>query len=187
MPGTAQHTEEKWLNGLHQGDTGVYKDVYYAHFKSLSAVANHIVRNTAEAEDIAQTVLLNLWNKRTELQIHSSLGGYLKQMAVREALAVKRKDSHRQELLEERPDVVRGEAFDDTSVEYNEVKREVGQAIDGLPQKTREVFKLSRQEGMTYREIADAMDISVKTVENQMGRALRHMREALKEFLSILL
>ena len=70
---------------------------------------------------------------------------------------------------------------DDYFLEVDLIKR-IEKSIDSLPPKRREIFRLSREQGMKYKEIADALDISVKTVEAQMGLALKHLREDLKDF-----
>ena len=187
MPPHSHTTDEgELLLRLREGDQAAFKEVYYRHFPLLTAVAKHITRDTAAAEDVAQATLISFWNKREDILVQTSLSSYLKQMAVREAIGQKRKETHRQELLEARPDISVSEAFVDTSVEFNEVYESVEQAVDALPEKCQEVFRLSRMEGLTYREIAESMNISIKTVENQMGRALKHLRRSLREFINML-
>ena len=179
--------EQKLLALIRQGDQGAFKTIYYRYFTSLAAVAGHIASNSAEAEDAAQAALMTLWNKREEVAVEVSLAGYLKQIAVREALAQKRKEQHRRDLLRDRPDIGNPCTSEDPLTEYRELRSRVNEAVDQLPEKCGEVFRLSRFEGMSYKEISEALDISTKTVEHHMGKALRQLRVALREFISIFL
>ena len=77
--------------------------------------------------------------------------------------------------------------YTDETGEPDELKEKINQAIDHLPEQCGKIFRMSRFEEMKYQEIADALDISVKTVENQMGKALKILRETLRDYLSVLL
>lgn len=134
-----------------------------------------------QAEDIAQEVFIKFWEKRHQLNIQSSIGAYLRRMAVNEGISYLRKQK-RYEVDELKPGLHDGQ---DSSMEEffagKELQKRIQQAIATLPPKCRLVFQLSRQEELSYKEIAQKLDISVKTVENQMGKALKTLRLLLKD------
>jgi RNA polymerase sigma-70 factor (ECF subfamily) len=105
-------------------------------------------------------------------------------MAANEAISHLRRSKKWNEQVEidDLPPLSAAERSDSPSIEH-ELRAHIRQAIDRLPERCRAVFLLSRYEELSYREIAEKLDISVKTVENQMGKALKIMREQLKEFL----
>lgn len=135
-------------------------------------------------EDLAQDVFLKLWEKRETILITTSFQAYLHRMAANEAISHLRRSKKWNEQLEidELPPLSAAERSDSPSIEH-ELRAHIRQAIDRLPERCRAVFLLSRYEELSYREIAEKLDISIKTVENQMGKALKIMREQLKEFL----
>ncbi len=146
------------------------------HYQDICRVIHSVVKRTDVVEDLAQEMLLRFWNKRGELTIKSSLRSYLKTMAVREGIGHLRKQK---ELPVDLPQntVIRPEQ----TLEAKELQGKIAHAIDELPTRCREVFQLSREKSLTYKEIANKLDISPKTVENQMGKALKLLRERLKE------
>lgn len=145
-----------------------------------------IVRDQATVEDLAQNVFIRFWEKRHSINITSSLGAYLNRMGINEALGYLRKNK-RYEIEELTPQTRIANDTVDSSEQtylYNELQNQVKQAIDKLPPRCRLVFQLSRYEELTYKEIAAKLDISVKTVENQMGKALKVLRAELKNYIN---
>jgi RNA polymerase sigma-70 factor (ECF subfamily) len=142
------------------------------------------------AEDIAQEIFTELWQKRDQLHIHTSPQAYLRRMAVTRTLNYLRNErKHKWDDLEDevgrsgmwvsqRPNAL-------ANLELAELQQVIARAIDELPEKCRIVFLLSRHESMPYADIAAALDISVKTVENQIGKALRHLRNAVESYRGI--
>lgn len=144
-----------------------------------------IVRDQATVEDLAQNVFIRFWEKRHQINITSSVGAYLNRMGVNEALAYLRKNK-RYSIEELTPQTRSGDTVDSSEQTYlhTELQEQIKTAIETLPPRCRLVFQLSRYEELTYKEIAEKLEISVKTVENQMGKALRVLREELKGYLS---
>ena len=135
------------------------------------------------AEDLAQDVLFELWKRRDVLQINSTLRGYLRRSAVNKTLNYIRDRKIRwddEDRLTSLPTQLSGA---DRLVESAELGDLIDKTIDGLPERCRLIFTLSRFEEMTYQEIADHLEISIKTVENQMTKALRVLRETLEPVL----
>lgn len=177
-------TEEiQLLDRLRSGDQGALKALYSQHFFALVKVASNLSGETVHAKDVVQNTFIQVWNKRESLQIEIAIFPYLRRMVIHEVLAMKRKTERRTALWQRQKS---GKTFH-TDVEdelhEKETQLAIRAAIDTLPERCSEIFKLSRYSEMTYAEIAEALDISVKTVENQMGKALKVLRETLSEYL----
>ena len=172
---------------IRSGDEEALRALFYKYFATLCAVANRILQDGLAAEDVAQTVFINFWNKRSSVRIEDSVFAYLRKMVVHEALGVKRKITRRGALDEQRPVAELSHSDVEDQVIGDEMQLQVESAIEALPEQCRKAFKLSRFEDMTYREIANDLGVSVKTVENHIGRALRHLRVSLQQYLQIFL
>jgi RNA polymerase sigma-70 factor, ECF subfamily len=162
----------------------LFEEVFKSHHRVLCSIANNIVKNPKAAEDIVQDVFLKLWQKKDELVIHSNLKGYLYRSTANAAIDYLRNNKNVIPLRK----VVFSEKTDDVNAEAYMIKKELEDSIEKalrlLPPKCKAIFVLSRFEGMKYKEIAGHLNISVKTVENQMGIALEKMRSELKPFLT---
>lgn len=142
-----------------------------------------MVRERAIAEELVQDVFVELWDRRATLQFSESFRAYLLRAARNRALNHIR-HAHveaRAEPWIESPSPPSPGAFDDMM--EREIDRAVASAIDRLPDRCRQIFRMSRLDGLKYREIADILDISVKGVEAQMGKALKLLREDLARWL----
>ncbi|MCB9283123.1 MAG: RNA polymerase sigma-70 factor [Lewinellaceae bacterium] len=167
---------------LRADDSSALQELFRVHYTAICRTLYRLVQDSHLAQDLAQNVFIRVWEKRMQLEVHTSWGAYLNQMAVREGLAHLRK-VHRIDVREEIPDQADTHTAEDDAL-HGDLHTHYHQALDSLPPQCRTVFQLSRQEGLTYPDIAKEMGISVKTVENQMGKALRILREQLKEFIS---
>lgn len=158
-----------------------FQILYHQLYSPLCNYATAIVNDSDSAEDIVQEVLYQFWEKRKELAVEpNKYENYL----VR-AVKFKCIDSHRQEKVKRKYE---DEIVNTTAdVNYSEDPQEVDYqeilftAIAQLPEKTRAVFTMSKIDGLKYNEIAKYLDISVKTVENQMGRAFKILRNVIKK------
>lgn len=172
-------------------DEESFEAVFKTYFKALHAYASAILEESEAAEEIVQSVFLKLWEKRETLEINSSLKAYLYRAVYHDSLnhinhqKVKRKhwDHAHYEMTQGKPEQV-GEQI---KGQENELYEAFQLAMDKLPEKCRMVFNLSRFEELKYQEIADRLDISIKTVEAHMGKALKTLRVELAEFLPLLL
>ena len=152
-----------------------YQDVFLAVVRVVSAADL--------AEDITQEVMFDFWKNHRRISISTSLRAYLRRAGVNKALNHIRDSKHKwdsdDELEREQSPALNARE----QMEHDELENVVDQAIDSLPEKCRLVFVLSRFEELTYQEIADKLGISPKTVENQISRALRILRELLGPYL----
>jgi RNA polymerase sigma-70 factor (ECF subfamily) len=168
---------------IRRGDEAAFDELFRKWYATLVRLAEAIVRESGPAEEIVQDVMLEIWRRRASLVIPESPRAYLLQSTRNRALNhirrrnVERIGEPRISAALRQPD--RADAF---TVE-EELDAALRAAVAGLPDRCREVFELSRVHGLKYGEIADALDISVKTVEAQMGKALRVLRERLAPWL----
>jgi RNA polymerase sigma-70 factor (ECF subfamily) len=146
-------------------------------------MAEWIVGERAPAEEIAQEVMLELWRRRDSLQVEQSFGAYLIRSTRNRALNhVRHERIVARELSEASLEAPESHGTD-ADMLGGELEQVVREAIAALPERCREVFELSRVQGMKYVDIARLLDISVKTVEKRMGQALSELRERLAPWL----
>ncbi|MBX9851529.1 MAG: RNA polymerase sigma-70 factor [Cytophagaceae bacterium] len=159
--------------------------LFRENYKSLCNVVNRIVHDWDAAEDVVQEMFIKIWKKRNELKIETTLKGYLYKAASNAALNYL-ENNKRFKLHQEITEKNTANQIIDESVklEQKEFEERIDRALDKLPPKCKAIFVLSRFEGMKYQEIANHLDVSLKTVENQMGIALQKLRDDLKPYIS---
>jgi RNA polymerase sigma-70 factor (ECF subfamily) len=161
-----------------------FEKLFRHYFPPLMAFAKKILIDEDDAREVVHTVFISVWEKRDEIDATASLQSYLFTSVHNRSLNVIR--DRKKFSAEEVPDVAE-EVDVVAQIESMELEEKIGEAIASLPEKTRQVFELNRFGGLKYSEIAEKLNISVKTVENQMSRALRILREKLLKYLSLLL
>lgn len=170
------------LQRLRSNDQAALKVIFKEHYPTVYRAIYRIVSDRSIAEDLAQDVFMRLWEKRHKIEIQGLLGPYVRRMAVNEALGYIRK--HKKYTIEEVAEHHSASVISGEEVYMdNELQLEVNKAIDTLPPKCKTVFMLSRFEELSYKEISQKLDISPKTVENQISKALKILRTALKTYL----
>jgi len=169
------------LDRLRAGEQEALHVIFTTHHAQLLGLAQSIVRDRSTAEDVVQDVMLELWRRRDKLVLESSLGGYLMRSARNRALNQLR--TRRRERPESAALNHANPATAHRDVVENEMETAVRAAIAELPERCRQVFELSRMQGLKYAEIAATLGISVKSVETHIGRALRVLRVRLRQWL----
>jgi RNA polymerase sigma-70 factor (ECF subfamily) len=168
---------------LRQGDTVAFDAIFRAWYATLVGVAQGLLRDRAVAEEVVQDVMLELWRRREQLTVGDSPRAYLLRATRNRAL------NHLRHLRVEQRGApyAAGPTEEPAQAASTVVEDELGvalaSAVADLPTRCREVFELSRVQGLSYGEIARTLDISPKTVENQMGKALRALRARLAAWL----
>ena len=155
------------------------------YYQLLVGFAIKYVDEQEVAEELVQDVFAEIWQKGGSITFRTTVKSYL-YGAVRNACLNHIK--HRKVVWRHEAEVMlTQEVYDATDIlELDELQTRIDEAMDLLPEKCREVFELSRYEGLKYHEIADRMDISQKTVENQMGKALKVLRQHLAPYLPMI-
>jgi RNA polymerase sigma-70 factor (ECF subfamily) len=164
--------------------------IFRKYYVRLCGFANKFIANTTEAEDIVQEVFLNIWAKKDRLKLDDEIKPYLFKSVQNLCFNF----IEHQKVVDSYYSVIevvyknKKEEFDSyESVLFTEFQAKVDEAIGSLPEECRKIFKMSREDGLKYAEIADKLNLSVKTVETQMSRALSKLKIELKDYLSILI
>jgi RNA polymerase sigma-70 factor (ECF subfamily) len=164
-----------------------FEQVFKTYYKNLYAYALTILKDEIEAEEIVQQVFFKLWDRSEKLHVAGPVAAYLYRAVHNESLNFlkhqKVKETHRLHVayaMKNNTEQPQGKIIS------KELEQKFREALNELPEQCRTVFQLSRFEDMKYRDIADKLQISVKTVENHMGKALKILRTQLVDFLSLL-
>jgi RNA polymerase sigma-70 factor (ECF subfamily) len=171
------------------GDSVAFEALFTAYYEPLLRYAVGYVKSRAAAEEMVQDVFLTCWVQREQWQIEGSVKGYLYAMTRNRALNWLRRSTVERRwasTIERAPAPMRLLPRQDPADEATrmaELDRAIRAAVDRLPPRCREAFQLSREHQLSYEQIAEAMGTSVKTVQEQIGRALRSLRNSLSEWL----
>jgi len=165
------------------GDEQAFEEIFRTWYPTLVRIAGALLKEQERAEEIVQDVLLELWRRREQLSGEGSAHAYLIRSTRNRSLNAIR---HEKIKKREAPylagsDITPALAF--AELEGEEIGVALNKAIGALPERCREVFQMSRVEGLKYAEIATALGVSVKTVEAHMGRALRLLRGSMSPWL----
>ena len=187
-PFKVEYSDSTVISLLKQGGEKAFEWLFKEHFKSLHAYAYTFLKDDEMAEEIVQNVFCRIWEKRELLKTDGSLKAYLYRAVHNESLNYLK----HQKVKASFGVYYAGQQQDeDEQVSHKvaaaELQKHIDVAMSELPQQCRIIFQLSRFEQLKYQQIADHLGLSIKTVENQMGKALRMMRQKLAEFLPIIL
>jgi RNA polymerase sigma-70 factor (family 1) len=182
----ARVEEKQVITQVVTGDLKTFEMVFRDYYKPLVRYGSTFLKDSDEAEDVVQQVFVSLWEKRTQLDIHTSIRAVLYK-AVQNACLNKIK--HLKVRTSYAEDLKATTVHEDASdpVQANELNERIQLAVETMPEQCGRIFKMSRFEQLRYQEIADQLGLSVKTVENQMGKALKIVREELKDYLPLLI
>jgi RNA polymerase sigma-70 factor, ECF subfamily len=175
--------DRELLLKIQAGDEGAYDSVFRSWYPVLVRVATALLREIDAAEEVAQDVMLELWRRRHVLDTNISLRGYLLRSIRNRSLNHLRHLRVRRQSEADIEATYNAPLGSDQPIVAKELSEAVQTAIAELPPRCREVFELSRVHGLKYAEIAETLEISQKTVEAQMGKALKLMRQRLVEWL----
>lgn len=169
-------------------DNLFFEKIFREYFVALSYYALKLVNDHDTAKDIVHQVFINIWEKRDNITLDRPIRSYLYTSVHNRCLNFIRDREKFVEPEAGETDLSSVAGVDETdSMEKAETGARIAHAIDNLPDRCRDVFRLSRFENKKYAEIAGILNISVKTVEAQMSRALRILRDELKDLLIILI
>ena len=175
MTGTPDK-HQQLLHRIKDGDRDAWKTLFKEHFSYLCAVSYGVCNDSNAAQDMAQEVFLTIWRNRQKLDITTSLESYLKRAVINRTINhIKSKYQSSTSLDWEDRDVPSDDSAQ-AMLEYKELDEAMQKAIAALPDRCREIFLLSRFSDLKNKEIATKLDISIKTVENQITKALKLLR-----------
>lgn len=181
-------SEQEIIGAIREGNERIFEETFRKYYQSLCNYANSILKETDEAEEVVQNLFLSIWEKRSDLEISISLKSYLYRAVHNHCLNrikhLKVREEYQQYAVN----------FYDASYESvgqtvikNELETKIEEAIRKLPEQCRLIFRMSRFEELKYHEIAEQLELSPKTVENQIGKALKILRVELAEYLPLII
>ena len=171
------YTDEHLLELMQQSDNSAFTEIYNRYWKTLYYSAHNILQLKEPAQDAVQEVFIALWKRRAEVQIES-LKPYLLQAVRFQVLKAIRAEKTDKQFFK-RLTIVTSDILVQEPLLYKELQDLFHEVIVSLPEDQQEIFRLHREEGLTYKQIAEQKNISVKTVEKKMSLALRQLRGGL--------
>jgi RNA polymerase sigma-70 factor, ECF subfamily len=183
-----EHEPEIKSRSLAIADSADFEKLFRQNYSKLCSYANLFLNDPDAAEDVVQEVFFKLWKNRGELAINTTIRSYLYRAVRNGCMNVIDHISVREAYkLVNEGDIRDNEANMVEEAIVSELEMRIRETIGRLPAERRKIFIMSRFDGLKYREIADQLNISVKTVENQMYQALRFLRENLTDYLPLIL
>jgi len=170
------------IGRIRQGDIGQFETLFRSSYVSLVKYAGTLIRDKDMAEEIVQDLFFKLWQDKEKIKIESSLNGYLFRAVHNRCLHyiehLKVVERHSRETS---PEINESPESPEDVLQYKELQTRIAGILDRLPERCGRIFMMNRFEGLKYSEIAEKLSVSVKTVEANMGRALKEFRKALAE------
>ncbi|MFC2115636.1 RNA polymerase sigma-70 factor [Bacteroidota bacterium] len=174
--------EKESIRKIQQGDIHAYEMLFRKYYETLCQWAHRYLHDKDSAEEVVQDLFYHLWRDRAELNIKVSLKSYLYKAVSNNCLMILKKQSRRSAIEADIATQSESSQAHDT-LETSEIREVVSKTLDELPERPATIFRMSRYDGLKYREIAEKLSISVKTVEANMGKALEMFRKNLKEYI----
>jgi RNA polymerase sigma-70 factor, ECF subfamily len=169
-------------------DDQQFEHLFKTYFKVLHAYSATMLRDEEAAEEIVQQLFLKLWEKREQLTFQTSVKAYLYKCVYHDSLNYLERQKTAERYREYASKTMNNEAEDSSRrLDLAQLESRLKEALNELPEQCRTVFQLSRFNDLKYKEIAEQMGLSPKTVENHMGRALKLLRLKLVDFLSLII
>lgn len=178
------------MKRLRKGDRTAFKQIFNRYEKKLLFYTAAIVKSKGQAKDIVQETFIKLWTNRQKIDPNQSLSGYLHTIARNMSLNQLKRAGYDQELREtiwEKIQEIQQRVKIEEDIYGRESSLLVQEAIRKLSPRRKQVFKLSREEGLTHQEIANKLDISPNTVKNQIVSAMKEIRAYLQRHTDIAL
>jgi RNA polymerase sigma-70 factor, ECF subfamily len=173
-------SEKEIIRRIRNGDKGEFESLFRSSYVSLVRYAKTLIKDHDTAEEIVQDLFFRLWQDKGKLNIESSLNGYLFRAVHNRCLHHiehnKVIERHAEEMLYRQKE---DQESPSDILNYKELQDKIARILERLPAKCGRIFTMSRFEGLKYTEIAEKLSVSVKTVEANMGKALKEFRKEL--------
>jgi RNA polymerase sigma-70 factor (ECF subfamily) len=167
---------------IRNGDTGQFESLFRSSYVSLVRFAKTMIKDHDTAEEIVQDLFFRLWQDKENLKIESSLNGYLFRSVHNRCLHF---IEHKRVIARHAEEISYSQSENQESpsdiLNYKELQEKIARIIEKLPERCGKIFTMSRFEGLKYNEIAEKLSVSVKTVEANMGKALKEFRKELTQ------
>lgn len=182
-PRDSEPTDDELIERLRRDDTGALDIVLRRYWASLVAYLLRLLGTRDTAEDVAQRAFLRIWDRRHEWQLAGSLRGLLFRVAHNLAISEQRSETARHRSAAAFAERAIANPTPHDVLAGDELRGALSRAIEALPERRREVFVLRCIHDLSYKEIAEVMDISPQTVANQLSQALATLRRTLEPVL----
>ena len=183
-----QGETSKLLTGFSSGDKSAFEKLFHAYYSDTCRYIYRVIQDNDTVEEIVQSTFVHLWEKREFIATDINFKSYLFRAAYNHALNYIKHRKVVSNYVSKKQDRIAITQQDYVSYQKDfELEQAISDAVNELPPQCQKVFRLSREEGMKYHEIADELSISKKTVEVHMGKALKLLRVSLKEYLMFFL
>lgn len=174
--------EKLIIRELRNGNTQAFVLLYDAYHVRLFNFCVKIIKDKEESKDLVQEVFIKIWETRESLDEDKSFSGFVFKIAKNKVLnRIKKKLSHRIYLVCISEDKKLGTDFND-EVESHEFMGFLKKTIEQLPETTKNIFLLNRNEGLTYKKIAQKLDITENVVDHEIRKALQHIKDQIKKY-----
>lgn len=172
-----KNKEDDLVRGLNKGNINSYKTIFNNYYEKLFQFALRYVYHKEIAEEIVQDVFIIIWEKRKELNITDSLSSYLFTSVKNRSISYLRSKLSKVELSADDHSILKTDnKIYENSIEFSELEKEIHNAISLLPERCKLIFNLSRNSGLTYKQIAFQLNISPESVKTQIGIALKRLK-----------
>ncbi|GAA4444087.1 RNA polymerase sigma-70 factor [Ravibacter arvi] len=171
---------------VRNGNYKSYCELFRRYYNAMCVYAMRVVTYREIAEEVVSDVYMKLWKNREQITVHTSFEAYLYRSVRNQALDYLKLKSYRPQKNDTLDVIDKSNSYADwhtpfEELAFNELYLEIESFVSALPKQCQLIFRLNRENGLRYREIADELQISIKTVETQMGRALKLLRKRLSE------
>jgi RNA polymerase sigma-70 factor (family 1) len=166
---------------IRQNDKDAFKSIYDRYSRKIYFFSLKYISDSAEVEDLVQTVFINVWQNRKSLDPDNSVKSYIYKAAVNYIYNYLKRKKIQNKFIESQ--ILKGEIHSNLTYEqvfFNDLERSINIVVETLPSRQQRIFHLNRTEGLTEQEIAKKLGLSVRTVENQIYRALKKVKAILK-------
>lgn len=186
MAAYSTFTDEELITLLKDADHAAFTEIYQRYWKKLFYIAGKKLGNLDEAEEVVQNIFMSLWNRRENIVITTTLVAYLTTSVKYWIIKILDKQYHQQKYAQS----IAKNLLDDSTqqwLDFLDLKEILDRYVSELPEKCQLVFKMSRNQNMSQKQIAEELDISEKTVEAHMGKAIKTLRTRFNQFFLTLL
>jgi len=174
--------ENDIIRRIREGDKGQFEFLFRSSYSALVKYAKRLIKDNDNAEEIVQDLFFRLWQNKEKIKIESSLNGYLFRSVHNKCLHFiqhqKVVTKYSEEVLRKTDDYPENPS---EILQHKELQERIAGILERLPERCGKIFCMNRFDGFKYAEIAEKLEISVKTVEADMSKALKEFRKELKE------
>ena len=181
-------SEGSYFGSIKNSDKEAFEACFKLYYAQLCHYAYSFLKEQEGSEEIVQEMFFKIWEKRLTLKVSTSEKGYLfssiRNSCLNQIKHINIKETYKEHNQRE---IELDEQVDNDYAVQNELSVKIAETISSMPEARQEIFRMSREEGLKYREIAEKLNLSIKTVESQMGKALKYMREELSDYLVLII